>query len=298
MMKITTLIILFNSKIDDSKTIMSLLETDISGIDLNVIIWNNGPNPLCLEECQKYNMIFKNHNISLSIYEDRHNIALSKIYNVFVTKEKFDFISILDQDSTLNQDFFQNVYNHFDYDVIVPHIYSSGWRSKEYSLCFPVYAGSERLLDKPTFSMGEIISISSGLTISSRLVNYLKSIKSEIFNERYALYAIDTSFFLDLKELENNGFKGLCIGKIDHSLDFNLYDSKKISPTRKLEMLYSNVLNKIFYDKKNRFNIFLYLFRKFTRKEYSFLVFLKLVRCLINKKHPRAYIPITLTQLL
>lgn len=298
-MNITAIIILHSSNIELSKTIQSLLNSNIKGINLNVIIWNNGPTQLTIKECEKYKIFFDTNKIQLSIYENIQNIALSKIYNFFIQKfQKYNFFTILDQDSILNTDFFQNIKLNSDFDIIVPAIYSAGWRSKENSLCFPVYIGTNNLLDKKTFVMGEIESISSGLTLSNKLVTYLSNTKRNIFNECYALYAIDISFFRDLKSLRDIPFKGLCIGKVNHSLDFNLQDRQKISPVRKLEMEYSKVLNKIYYDKKSRLNVFLYLLRRVMRKEYSFLAFLKLIKCLIRKKHPRACINFTMNKLL
>lgn len=297
-MNITALIILHNSNINLSKTIQSLLNTDKNGINLSVILWNNGPNLLAIKECEKYKTIFNSNKIQVSIYENIKNIALSKIYNFFIKKQDYDFFTILDQDSILNNNFFQQIKYNNNFDIIVPAIYSAGWRSKENTLCFPIFSGTNKLLDKNTFAMGEIESISSGLTLSNKLVKYLSNHKIKIFNERYALYAIDTSFFLDLKTFSDTQFRGICVGKINHSLDFNLQDRKKISPVRKLEMEYSKVLNKLYYDKKSRLNIFLYLFRKFTRKEYTFSEFIKLVKCLIQKKHPRACLTFTMNKLL
>jgi hypothetical protein len=297
-MKITAIIILYNENIKNSKTFESLLNSDRSDITLNVIIWNNGPKALNLQECRQYKSICDSKNINLSIYENLYNIALSKIYNFFINQVSFDFFTILDQDSILNNDFFQNIKINNDFDVIVPQVYSAGWVSKENSLCFPIYHENRKLFDKKVFAMGEIESISSGLTLSNQLIKYISKSKQEFFNERYALYAIDTSFFLDLIELKQTEFKGICVGKISHSLDFNLQDRKKISPMRRLEMEYSKVLNKIFYDKKSRLNVFLYLLRKFTRREYSRSEFLKLAKCLFRKKHPRSCIPLTMNQLL
>lgn len=297
-MNITAIIILYSSNIELSETIRSLLSSNRNGINLNVIIWNNGPTQLAIKECEKYKIIFNTNKIQLSIYENIQNIALSKIYNFFIKNQNFNFITILDQDSILDSDFFQHIKLNSDFDIIVPAIYSAGWRSKENTLCFPIFSGTNKLLDKNTFAMGEIESISSGLTLSNKLVKYLNNHRIEIFNERYALYAIDTSFFLDLQTFSDTQFRGICVGKINHSLDFNLQDRKKISPIRKLEMEYSKVLNKIYYDKKSRLNVFLYLFRRFMRKEYSFLAFLKLIKCLIKKKHPRACINFTMNKLL
>ena len=45
-MNITTIIILYNSSIEESSTIQSLLTSNITNINLKVIIWNNGPKPL------------------------------------------------------------------------------------------------------------------------------------------------------------------------------------------------------------------------------------------------------------
>lgn len=297
-MNITAIIILYNSNIENSKTIQSLLSTNIKDINLKIIIWNNGPNFLTEQECQKFSNIFSLKKIKLSIYEDINNVALSKIYNLFLNKENYDFFSVLDQDSQLNEDFFKNIEKNSNYDVIIPSIYSHGWRREENSLCFPVYHKNHEIFDKKTFQMGEIESISSGLTLSHRLITSITNIKKEIFNEKYALYAIDTDFFINLKTLDNTVYKGVCVGKINHSLDFNLQDRKKISPSRKLEMEYSKVLNKLFHDKKNTLNVFFYLFRKFLRREYSSSIFLKLLKCLIKKQHPRACITIKLKQLL
>lgn len=297
-MNITAIVILYNSLIKNSETIQSLLNTEKTDTNLNLIIWNNGPQQLDINECEEFKLKFNKLGVQLSIYEDTNNIALSKIYNFFINKENYDFFSILDQDSVLASDFFKNILLNNNFDIIVPSIYSAGWRTKENSLCFPTYSQTEKLLDKNIFKMGEIESISSGLTLSHKLIDYLKSTRTHIFNEYYALYAIDTCFFIDLKSLSKTTFKGLCIGKINHSLNFNLQDRTQISPSRKLEMEYSKVLNKLFYDNKNSINVFLYLLRRFVRKEYSLTIFLNLFKCLVTRKHPRSRIPMKTKQLL
>ena len=108
-MNITAIVILYNSLIKNSETIQSLLNTEKTDTNLNLIIWNNGPQQLDINECEEFKLKFNKLGVQLSIYEDTNNIALSKIYNFFINKENYDFFSILDQDSVLASDFFKNI---------------------------------------------------------------------------------------------------------------------------------------------------------------------------------------------
>ena len=80
-MNITAIVILYNSLIKNSETIQSLLNTEKTDTNLNLIIWNNGPQQLDINECEEFKSKFNKLGVQLSIYEDTNNIALSKIYN-------------------------------------------------------------------------------------------------------------------------------------------------------------------------------------------------------------------------
>lgn len=294
-MKITAVVILYNTTIKNSQTLCSLLKCELSHINLSLNIWNNGPSLLIEDEIKLLKKECETLGINLNIYQNIQNIALSHIYNYLIEKSEFNFFTILDQDSNLEKDFFNNIYSNHNYDLIVPEIYASGWREKEETKCFPTYLGSEILLEKQTFILGEIFTISSGITLSNKLIDILQENDKTVFNNNFALYGIDTSFFYNLKNLLALNLQGICVGTIKHNLAHNRFSTAQLSETRKLEMEYDNILQRIYCNHKSTFSTLIFLLKKLISRKYSLQVFKKLLVCLINKKHPRTNIQISTT---
>ena len=291
-MKITAIVVLYNSSLEQSATINSISDCLLDNIQLNLVIWNNGPDYLKSNDINVLNNKVQGKNITFSIYQQTTNVALSKIYNYFINRESYDFIAILDHDSALNQDFFLNIINSSSYDIIVPKIIASGWRSIEETVCFPTYINSVKVLDKDAFSVGEIFTISSGITLSSKLIKCIEKTQSYVFNEKFALYGIDTCFFQDVHKMNLQSFNGKCIGSIKHSLATSQLDNGNIniSSSRKLELGYDTILQRIYCKRKSTLSSSFFLIKNFIKRKNSLAHTIKLFICLFTKQHPRSKI--------
>ena len=79
-------------------TIKSILGSELNSIQLNMIIWNNGPTLLEENDIVNHLEASQKKGISSFIYQDIRNTSLSKIYNYFIQKLNYDFFVIFDQD--------------------------------------------------------------------------------------------------------------------------------------------------------------------------------------------------------
>lgn len=288
-MVFSIVVILYGSRIEDSETLQSLLQTKIDGCCLILSIWNNGPNLLDENEIDAYKKraVFK--NIHLDVYQDIRNIALSKIYNFLIKKRNFDFFIPLDQDTVLSHDYFNVIKAHRDLDIVLPYI-STG----EESAKFPFNIKDKQGVAVETMIDPKIVtSINSGLAINTTLVNLFLKFSSTIFDERFAFYGVDTVFFLNLHQLCNSHtVKSGCFGKIKHSLA--MYEkSGKVSYQRNLELLYFKLLYRQHYKNKSKLSISYLAFTSFCSGSVRGMKSIKgILCCLVHGYHPRSTINI------
>ncbi|UUE43773.1 glycosyltransferase [Pectobacterium aroidearum] len=267
---------MYDKEIAESETIKSLIK--YSSKDIEITIFNNGPNLLSDTSTTLTNM--RNRFNNVKVIECVCNKPLSILYNDFLSSNNSStrFV-ILDDDSVVTDHFFSAIIDCFDADLIIPMIRSI-FDNKIY---YPIV--NKTVLDKNTDISGfKVLSISSGLILTKRLVDKFNSCSLSVFDENYALYGVDTSFFKRLIYLRKKGviIKISCLGEILHSLSrVNVPDSKFRIMERMYDLAistrrYPSILNILFYSKA----LFLNLSNR------SFLQ--ALVVGFIHGKHPRS----------
>ncbi|PQJ41673.1 hypothetical protein BTN98_08665 [Photobacterium aquimaris] len=167
-------IILYNTKVSESKSITSIINNwNESCSNSKIIIFNNGDDIVEVNEIKE----IKEINENIEIFQILINGSLSKIYNKCIQLNKgYNFV-FLDDDTEVSKDYFNEVLNCSS-DILLPRVVCNN---------LDVY---------PVFTKEGVQSITSGLYISSKLVSLLTNFESKVFDERFDLYGIDTAFFL------------------------------------------------------------------------------------------------------
>lgn len=288
-MKIDALIVLYNCSLSSSTTIRSILKSKLDNIQLNIIVWNNGPFLLEESDIQNYLNECQDKGIKSSLYQDIRNLSLSKIYNKFIRENDFDFFVIFDQDSEINLSFFRNISENSQYALICPAIYARQQADKQ---CFPAnFMDIEQVTPLGEFILGETRTINSGTAISQKLINILLTEYNYVFDEKFAFYHTDHRLF-DLINATSSAavMKGLCIGEIYHDMTCEL-SQDEMSERAKLEIAYAKMLMRMYRSKNPKPQIIRNLFYAYKMKKkdkLNFQSFLKLLKCVITREHPRS----------
>ncbi|MBG0753423.1 MULTISPECIES: glycosyltransferase family 2 protein [Pectobacterium] len=283
-MLINAIVVLYNSEIMDSQTIKAIFNSNHKDIDLHITIWNNGPNLLKSDDVDNYISECRLEKISTTVYQDIRNVSLSKIYNLISKRDFFDFLTILDQDTKISPEFFSNIVENTEYELICPEIYLENNNNQ---LDSPVYSDSLKTIPPGEFNANNMLTCGSGITISRSL--YKKVIKKHgfIFDESYAFYLADHSFLFNLNNF--SFIKGKCIGRITHNLSGYGTNYRKMKETAKLEHGLALILRRIHKQKKTNTvkNIFHAI--KFSIKSHcTYKSMLKIVICALTRHHPRS----------
>ena len=125
-MRISILIILYNTSITDCTTLAGILHADKSTVDdLSITIWNNGQHTLPSHEIDRLNHLFGKNKISGTLYNTDNNYSLSKIYNFFLAQGDPTHYILFDDDTTIPSDFFTNLTELPYHDVVVPRVFET-----------------------------------------------------------------------------------------------------------------------------------------------------------------------------
>ncbi|WP_225086202.1 glycosyltransferase family 2 protein [Pectobacterium colocasium] len=283
-MLINAIVVIYNSALMESQTIKAIFNSNQNDITLNIIIWNNGPNLLKDEDIDDYISECKTRKISTIIYQDIRNISLSKIYNLIIEKEPFDFFAILDQDTKISTDFFSNILENKEYELICPAIYLENNNNQ---LDSPVYSNSLEIIPSGDFNANHMLTCGSGIAISHSLCEKVINKYGFMFDEAYAFYLADHSFLFNLNDF--NFIKGKCVGKIHHNLSGYGINYKKMKETAKLEHGLALILRRVHKQKKTNIVKNLFHALKFSIKSRcSYKSTLKIVSCALTGNHPRS----------
>lgn len=206
MKKINFCIILYNKKISESDTIKSLdnyfKNNKIIG---NIVVFNNGPKKV---EVPNQDYFICNQVLI--------NASLSKIYNKFIDEYPADFYVFLDDDTFLTDEFLNELEN-INSDIFLPQISCNG------EVHYPIIKSQS------------IQTITSGLTLSSKIIKDLKRHNNKVFDERFDLYGIDTAFCNMINKMKFN--YEISISIIEHDLS---HISSGNNDFREVEVLLSN----------------------------------------------------------
>lgn len=269
--RLAILVLLYNRKPSESTSFISLDEAlqklSTSCHDIQICLWNNGPNKLISE------IDYTSPHYETTVIETIHNESLSCIYNQFLEKYDSEKYLILDHDSLVSIEYLSQCLNE-SFEYMIPTIVTQhGVQSpKLYKL--RSFIGNETLL-----------GIGSGVCLSSEACNVIKGKFSTIFDERFYLYGVDSTFFLRLNKIGLAKKIKVSKNTIIHSLSKFEKEDVAIKKFREKERSYDQALTLRYY-----FSLFTFIttFKKllgciFLNK--SDINFFEFIFALINGKH-------------
>lgn len=209
--KTSILVVLYNKTINESETLRSI--SALNNKNVIVELWNNGPIGLKPEAIKDLDC--KLGCTKLVVREYLNNMSLSKIYNGFIQRYISHNVVIFDDDTSINPDYIKDMLEITKNEVALPIIEDVGL------IHYPIINYNLEN-SKTEFSNEDIIySSMSGVVIGRNVLEKLSEKYSDIFDERFSLYGVDTSFFARLNSGKFN-YQGKVISKIEHSLSNNV----------------------------------------------------------------------------
>ncbi|WP_165835698.1 hypothetical protein [Stenotrophomonas sp. SPM] len=152
--------------------------------------------------------------ISIEVLEDLNNTPLAAVYNSVLELVPCQRLCILDDDSEPDERFIVSVCSNNCVDLIVPQIAVSGVQHGPVRLGKFMAAGRHQIIRPCGF-----FAIGSGLAPSRALMNRVRESFGQVFDDRYALYGVDTSFCMRVERLaRSRAIEVQCIGNIEHEL--------------------------------------------------------------------------------
>lgn len=277
--KISLLVILYGKKFVESETLKSIIDFDHK-ID-NLVIINNGPKTLSNEDSLLNLLKLKHHHVYFT--ECLENKPLSWIYNDFVDGYETDYYVFFDDDTSISKDSEELIFNLSDIDIELPKIYATQDKKQYYPIVNGEIFASHGLIDE----YSDIYSIGSGLIFSKKVKDIFRKNNLELFDSKFALYGVDTSFFRRINYLKNNDVT-FTIGSsisIDHSLS---RAEEVISEWRYIERLYDHTLSIKYYQRFKLLRLIQLLVRHILK-----LNFIKIILITYFKGfHPRCEIKV------
>lgn len=195
--KLIVLVVLYKKKISESPTISHLLLQNRALFEVELVIWDNSPEPSPEQEVSGLAGEFD----KFQYISSPENVWLSKLYNQVLRSNTYDYALLLDQDSEFPEFYFDKL------KIAVlgfPHI----------SLFLPIVMNNRKVVSPGSFvyfkgkhwekiktgliSSKNVLAITSGMVIS---VKVFLAHQME-FDERLNLYGIDTSFMLRFSKFE------------------------------------------------------------------------------------------------
>ena len=233
--KLSILVVLYGCELNESNTLNSLAKLSASLDVGNVVVWNNGPKNLDKEMVASFR-----NSLDFELVETINNISLAKIYNEFIKSNDVDNYMFLDHDTSVNIDYITES-KAFVGIVAAPKIYSNG------------NLHSPRFINKSLFSSKEITAIGSGLIVSKEVATLLYKKYGSVFDERFVLYGVDTTFFYRLGQTINLESDLMVLPELQHSLSSNEVESVKVNEFRVKEKSYDFGLRLRYYPTLDKF---------------------------------------------
>ena len=191
------LIVLYECKVKDSSSYNSLLKSSEYLSESKLILWDNSPS------VQSINSQVSELK-SVEYLHTSETMSLSQIYNrVIKETNHYDYLVILDQDSSFSIDFFEKlnnaIFKNSTINLFLPIV------KAEQTIVSPgdykTFKGSYWKKEKSGLIKAKnVLAINSGMVINFK---YLKNIYIG-YDERLRFYGTDTFFMLDYQK--NNEF--------------------------------------------------------------------------------------------
>lgn len=216
------LVVCYHCEIDQSRSITGVLKHVDGKCNVNVVIWNNGPIQWSSQSIDE----IKSHSSNIIVVQTSENRPLSWIYNDFIEMYSSDYYVIFDHDSDVNFQFISNLFSLRKELLCLPIIYSKGVAVNP--TCNGLFNSG------PYMKNQKVMSIGSGLVLSKQLVNILHKRWGSVFDERFALYGVDTTFFKRINKLNSSDLIRTISG-FEHSLSRSETESDRVQSMRRNE---------------------------------------------------------------
>ncbi|KAA0548355.1 glycosyltransferase [Bacillus sp. BGMRC 2118] len=236
-MMLTFVVVLYNQRLEKSKTMSSLLKAIAEGQireRLEVIVYDNS------QEAQEVKQLHP--GLTITYHHDPRNLGVAVAYNYawkVAVENGSKWLVLLDHDTHLTGEYIRTVTNLSEYDTqiaaLVPNVMYEGTHIS------PVYSDTLRPLqgDKPKIGIQSkaIMAINSGAVLN---VDFLNEIQG--FNEEFALDYLDHWLFY---KIDKEGYQ---VELLDVTLehDLSVMDYNNVSLTR-----YQSILSSEFNFYKN-----------------------------------------------
>tara|TARA_R110002020_G_scaffold441582_2_gene652484 strand:+ start:25 stop:885 length:861 start_codon:yes stop_codon:yes gene_type:complete len=226
--KLAIVVLLFKKEISDSKTLSTLLESNLNFQNCKLTVWNNGPDELINKNLEPFML----KGFEVEVIETVENESLAKIYNRFINKNIAQKYIILDDDTQLNDLYLENAFSLDKSQVGFPLILFNG-KVEGPKINYKVV----RSINDKCNHNDDILAIGSGLVIGCEVTEKLKSVYNDVFDSKFYLYGVDTTFCYRLNALEQNNNLKLMSG-LSHSLSRLENEPEKITAFRAKERGY------------------------------------------------------------
>ncbi|MFH6572544.1 glycosyltransferase family 2 protein [Aeromonas caviae] len=273
-MKTVILILLYNKSISESETLLKLYKSSVDTTSVSLIVWNNGPSSISLE----LEYLNQDRWGSVGLIQTLDNKPLSYIYNQVIELYPAERYVFLDDDSQLTETYLMAMASS-NAGVAVPAILSHGeYRSPTVSGKFN--PGPYQVTDK-------VIAIGSGIGVRHDIAQKIKNHYGDVFDSRFALYGVDTTFFLRLHQLGLSDQVEMIDG-FEHSLSRLESESQAMSRFRQVERAYDLGLTMRHYTPWEQaiFVIFKQAV-KLTLGKLTWLQFVALCKAFKTGRHPK-----------
>lgn len=198
-LKIALVVIVYGKTLQQSLTIQDLLKFKYPLSQLLIV--NNGPEKISENNLYIQQLGQIHHQVILQ--NQLQNKPLSWIYNDFIQGCTADYYVLFDDDTEINQQYQDILFNLQDVDLELPEI-----RARcDLKPRFPMV--NSKLLNQrgDIIQPNSIYSVGSGLIISNNIKNFFKEKNIEIFDSHFAFYGVDTTFFTRINQFIQQGYQ-------------------------------------------------------------------------------------------
>ncbi|MCL1090121.1 hypothetical protein L2744_11045 [Shewanella profunda] len=256
--KCSILVLLYNKGVCESNTLNSLLISKLKFEDCKLVVWNNGPNQIKFEN---YETLI-NMGFDISFIETVDNESLAKVYNKFINLFIARRYLILDDDSVLNDIYLKKALESDQQKLTIPIITNHGITQG------PFVDGVVYTEGKFTKVKHSIVAVGSGLIIGHGVIDLLLNHYGSIFDDRFYLYGVDSTFFKRINNLKL--FNNIeVIQGFEHSFSRLEIENPDTIKFRKKERTYDIALTNIFYNESevnSLFFVFNTIIRSFVKE--------------------------------
>ncbi|HBV76742.1 MULTISPECIES: hypothetical protein [Vibrio] len=280
MYEVAILVVLYDCNISQSVTLNSIIKRKFKNAHLT--IWNNGPHKLKSIDVS----FLLDSGLNVEIKETLHNESLAIIYNDFLDSNSSQKYMILDHDSSITESYLDDAFSIKSSELGIPHIFSQGKPRSPTINRKPLLS-----IDTPLKSNDSVIAIGSGIVLGSDIIKSIKNEYDTVFDERFYLYGVDTTFFYRFNNvMKNDGIK--FIHGFNHNLSRLEVENEEVTSFRFIERAYDQGLTLRYYNNKKMqidiiIRITLSVFIKSIFRVKVKMNYLKFMDAYISGKHYR-----------